>query len=111
MARRSPTESYMGAKRGPPHDPDLLIAQVLAMGSEFAGPAEDIIFSWLITLAPDVDPASAAARLLDEHNLRHGPAPAGPTGRLWTLLRETAEFPDARLRATSPTRRGRRPRH
>ncbi len=99
------------AKPGPPHDPDLLIAQVLAMGSEFAGPAEDIIFSWLITLAPDIDPASAAAKLLDEHNLRHGPAPEGPTGRLWTLLRETAEFPDARLRTTARTRRGRRPRH
>ena len=43
--RRSPTEPRMSAKRGPPHDPDLLIAQVLAMGSEFVGPAEDIIFS------------------------------------------------------------------
>jgi len=99
------------AKRGPPHDPDLLIAQVLAMGGEFAGPAEDVIFSWLITLAPDIDPAGAAAKLLDEHNLRHGPAPAGPAGRLWTLLRETAEFPDARLRAAARVRRGRRPRH
>ena len=100
------------AKPGPPHDPDLLIAQVLAMGSEFAGPAEDVIFSWLITLAPDIDPAGAAAKLLDEHNLRHGPAPEGPTGRLWSLLRETAEFPDARLRTTARTRRGRpRPRH
>ena len=101
----------MTAKRGPPHDPDLLIAQVLAMGTEFIGPAEDIIFSWLITLAPDVDPAVAAGKLLDDHNLRSDPVPAGPLGRLWTLLRETAEFPDARLRATTLARRGRRPRH
>jgi hypothetical protein len=102
----------MSAKRGPPHDPDLLIAQVLAMGSEFAGPAEDIIFSWLITLAPDIDPATAANTLLDDHNLRADPVPAGPLGRVWTLLRETAEFPNSRLRTTAAGRRGRRrPRH
>jgi len=101
----------MNAKRGPPHDPDLLIAQVLGMGAEFAGPAEDIIFSWLITLAPDIDPAVAANRLLDDHNLRADPVPPGPLGRVWTLLRETAEFPESRLRSSAPTRRGRRPRH
>jgi hypothetical protein len=102
----------MSAKRGPPHDPDLLIAQVLEMGSEFAGPAEDIILSWLITLAADIDPAAAANTLLDEHHLRHGDVPPGPLGRLWTLLRETAEFPDSRLRTTATGRRGRRrPRH
>src|SRR5262245_44870977 len=99
------------AKRVPPYDPGLLIAQVLEMGAEFAGPAEDIIFSWLITLAPDVDPAAAANQLLDEHNLRADPVPPGPLGRVWTLLRETAEFPDSRLRKAAPTRRGRRPRH
>jgi hypothetical protein len=101
----------MSAKRGPPHDPDLLIAQVLAMGREFAGPAEDIIFSWLITLAQDIDPAVAANKLLDEHNLRHGSVPDGALGRVWTLLRETAEFPESRLRSSAATRRGRRPRH
>jgi hypothetical protein len=101
----------MSAKRGPPHDPDLLIAQVLAMGSEFAGPAEDIIFSWLITLAADIDPAAAAGKLLDDHKLRHGPVPKGALGRVCTLLRETAEFPDVRLRTTARARRGRRPRH
>ena len=101
----------MTAKRGPPHDPDLLIAQVLAMGAEFIGPAEDIIFSWLITLAPDIDPAAAANKLLDDHNLRTGPVPPGPLGRVWTLLRETAAYPDSRLRSSAPARRGRRPRH
>lgn len=100
----------MTARRGPPHDPDLLIAQVLAMGAEFPGPAEDVIFSWLIALAPDVDAAAAANRLLDDHNLRHGPVPDGALGRVWTLLRETAEYPDSRLRRTAPARRGRRPR-
>jgi len=101
----------MTAKRGPPHDPDLLIAQVLAMGDEFIGPAEDIIFSWLITLATDVDPAAAASKLLDDHNLRADPVPPGPLGRVWILLRETAEYPDSRLRSSAPTRRSRRPRH
>jgi hypothetical protein len=95
-------------KRGPPHDPDLLIGQVLEMGSEFAGPAEDILFSWLISLPPDVDPAAAANTLLDEHNLRHGAVPDDPIGRLWTLLRETALFPDNRLRTTPPGRTSRR---
>jgi hypothetical protein len=98
-------------KRGPPHDPDLLIRQVLQMGDEFAGPAEDVIFSWLLTLAPDVDPAAAAETLLDAHGLRHGAAPDGPIGRLWLLLRETARFADDRLRASPPRRRGRRARH
>ena len=95
-------------KRGPPHDPDLLIGQVLEMGSEFAGPAEDILFSWLISLHQDVDPATAANTLLDEHNLRHGEVPDGPIGRLWTLLRETALFPDNRLRTAGSRRAGRR---
>jgi hypothetical protein len=95
-------------KRGPPHDPDLLIGQVLEMGGEFAGPAEDIIFSWLISLAQDVDPAAAANKLLDEHNLRHGTVPDGAIGRLWTLLRETALFPDNRLRTTASGRTSRR---
>jgi hypothetical protein len=95
-------------KRGPPHDPDLLVAQVLEMGDDFAGPAEDILFSWLISLAPEVDPAAAANKLLDEHNLRHGAVPNGPLGRLWTLLRETALFPDNRLQTTNSGRTGRR---
>ena len=92
--------------------PASVLSAIVAMGSEFAGPAEDIIFSWLITLAPDVDPAAAANTLLDDHNLRADPVPAGPLGRVWTLLRETAEFPDSRLRTTAAGRRGRRrPRH
>ena len=83
------------------------------MGADFSGPAEDVIFSWLISLAPDVDPASAANRLLDEHKLREGSVPDGPLGRLWTLLRETALFPDDRLNAAASRRRAsrRRPRH
>jgi len=98
------------AKRGPPHDPNLLIEQVLEMGAEFTGPAEDIIFSWLISLAPDVDPADAANRLLDQHDLRARAVPEGAAGRLWTLLRETALFPDDRLRTGAQQRR-RRQRH
>ena len=93
-------------KRGPPHDPDLLIGQVLEMGSEFTGPAEDIIFSWLISLGQEIDPASAANKLLDEHDLRHGAAPDGAIGRLWMLLRETALFPDNRLRTAAGGPRG-----
>ena len=96
-------------KKGPPHDPNLLIEQVLEMGAEFAGPAEDIIFSWLISLAQDLQPATAANLLLDQHNLRQGDPPPGAIGRVWTLLRETADYPDSRLSAGA--RRRRRPRH
>jgi len=101
------------ARHGPPHDPNGLIGQVLEMGAEFSGPAEDVLFSWLISLAPDVDPAVAANRLLDEHKLRDGSVPDGALGRLWTLLRETALFPDERLNAAAARRRAsrRRPRH
>jgi hypothetical protein len=95
----------LSTRRGPPHDPDDLIGQVLAMGSEFKGPAEDVLFSWLITLPADVDPAVAANHLLDAHNLRTGEPPAGPIGRLWQLLRETAAFSGT---APRPPRRGRR---
>lgn len=97
-------------KKGPPHDPNLLIEQVLEMGAEFAGPAEDVVFSWLLSLAQDLDPAVAANLLLDEHNLRRGAPPPGPVGRVWTLLRETAEFPDSRLRAAPRRGARRRPR-
>jgi hypothetical protein len=95
----------LSTRRGPPHDPDDLIGQVLAMGPEFKGPAEDVIFSWLITLPADVDPAAAANQLLDAHNLRTGEPPAGPLGRLWQLLRETAACSGATPR---PPCRGRR---
>lgn len=97
------------AKRGPPHDPNLLIRQVIEMGQEFTGPAEDIIFSWLISLAHDLEPATAASQLLDEHNLRQGEPPPGAIGRVWILLRETANYPDSRLRTAARHRR--RPRH
>jgi hypothetical protein len=96
----------LSSRRGPPHDPDDLIAQVLAMGPEFKGPAEDVIFSWLITLPADVDPSVAANQLLDAHNLRTGEPPAGPIGRLWQLLRETAASFGTTPRP--PRRRGRR---
>jgi hypothetical protein len=98
----------LSSRRGPPHDPDDLIGQVLAMGSEFKGPAEDVIFSWVITLAADVDPAVAANRLLDDHDLRAGEPPAGPIGRIWQLLRETAAV--AGSAPHQPRRRGRRSR-
>ena len=89
-------------------DPHGLIGQVLEMGAEFKGGAEDVILSWLLSLAPGLDAAVAAGRLLDHHGLRDGPVPEGPLGRVWQLLRETAEYPDRRLRTTPGRRRGRR---
>ncbi len=90
---------------GPVHDPENLIRQVLEMGAEFAGPAEDILLSWILSLGGGIEPAAAANRLLDEHGLRHGTVPPGAIGRVWLLLRETARYPDDTLR---PERRQRR---
>jgi hypothetical protein len=76
------------------------------MGPEFNGHAEEILLSWILSLDRETDPGLAADRLLDVHGIRDGEVPAGPIGRVWQLLRETARFPDQRL--PNPRRRPRR---
>lgn len=90
-----------------PEDPSGLIGQVLQMGPEFNGFAEDILLSWVLSLPPDLDPAVAADRLLDRYGIRDGAVPDGAIGRVWRLLREMVQFPETRLRAGS-RRQGRR---
>ena len=100
-----------GATAKPPEDPSGLIGQVLEMGGEFDGFPEDILLSWVLSLPPDLDPAAAANRLLDRYGIREGTAPDGAIGRVWSLLRETARFPEGRLGASARRqRRGRRAR-
>lgn len=78
-------------------DPGGVIGEVLAMGPEFAGPAEDVLLGWTLRLADGVDPAAAARRLLARHGLQDRPAPEGACGDLIRLLRETANFSRARM--------------
>lgn len=85
-----------GGSPGPrvePEDPTGLIRQVLDMGGEFNGYAEDVLLSWILSLPREADVAAAAGRLLDAYDLRDGPPPEGAIGRVWQLLRETARQP------------------
>ena len=90
-------------------DPVGLIGQALAMGTEFPGPAEDVLLSWILKLDPDLDPAAAAAVLVRHYGVAEGPLPPGESGKLIRLLRETAAAPSAGKAAGR--RRGRQPRH
>ncbi len=87
-----------------PDDPGGVIREVLLMGPEFPGPAEDVIVAWTLRLGVDRDPADAAKRLLATYELAEGPLPDGACGKLVDLLRQTASSRD--LAAGRPVRRG-----
>jgi len=96
------------AKRGPPFDPQLLIRQVLDMGADFPGPAEDILLSWILSLDRALDPAAAAQQLIEAYDLEI-PAEHRATLRLRELILQTARFPDGALQGQGARRRrGRR---
>ena len=82
----------------PSDDPKSLVTEAFAMGSDFPGPAEDLLLSWILSLDAAADPRAAAARLLG----RHAPDPAklgnDHIRRLAELLRQTA--------VTDPAARG-----
>lgn len=90
----------------PREDPVGLIGQALAMGTNFPGPAEDVLLSWLLKLDAAVDPSAAAAKLIRHYGVAEGPLPAGEAGKLVRLLRETAACSPNRL-DRSHGRRGR----
>src|SRR3546814_10788799 len=52
-----------------PDDPGGLIREVLQMGAEFPGPAEDVVLAWILRLGEGRDPGEAAKRLIrsEEH--------------------------------------------
>ncbi|HEX9769124.1 MAG TPA: hypothetical protein VGA50_08110 [Kiloniellales bacterium] len=87
-----------------PDDPGGVIREVLLMGPEFPGPAEDVMLAWTLRLGPDLDPTDAAKRLLAAYELTDGPLPEGACGKLVDLLRQTAGSGD--LAASRPNRRG-----
>jgi hypothetical protein len=76
-----------------PEDPVGLIGQALAMGSDFPGPAEDVLLSWMLKLYASTDPIAAAAALIRRYGVAEGPLPDGEAGKLIRLLRETAACP------------------
>lgn len=80
-----------------PDDPGGLIKEILDMGAEFPGPAEDILVAWMLRLGEDRDPAAAARRLLDSYGIAEGPLPDDACGRVVELLRQAADFPQTRL--------------
>lgn len=73
-----------------PDDPGGLIREVLDMGAEFSGPAEDILLSWTLRLGAETDASAAAGRLIAAYGLTEWPAPKNACGRLIELLHETA---------------------
>jgi hypothetical protein len=80
-------------------DPKRLIEQAVAMGSEFPGPAEDLVLSWMLSLAPEADAPAAARRLLERHGAHWPEGPEErPIGRLRRLLQQTAEATSSRSR-------------
>ena len=90
-----------------PDDPGGVIKEILLMGPEFLGPAEDVILGWTLRLGADLDPADAAKRLLAAYELAEGPLPEGACGTLVDLLRQAANSRE--LAASRPVRRrGRR---
>jgi hypothetical protein len=94
------------SKHHAPEDPGGLIHQVLHAGADYAGPAEDVILSWMLRLDDGQDPAAAARHLLRAHGYEAGALPKGPAGQVVRMLRETAQATPERLH--KPSRRRRR---
>lgn len=72
-----------------PDDPGGLIAEALALGADFPGPAEDLLLAWSLRLADDLPAQEAAKQLIERLGLANA-TPAGAAGRLVELLRQTA---------------------
>lgn len=85
------------SKHHSPDDPGGMIKEVLEMGGEFQGPAEDILLSWMLNLGDERDPAESAARLLEAYGHADGPLPEGHCGKIVEMLRQTARYPQERL--------------
>ena len=68
-----------------PEDPGGLIAEALALGADFPGPAEDLLLAWSLRLAEDLPAQEAARRLIERHGLAAAALP-GAAGRLVAAL-------------------------
>lgn len=87
--------------RGRP-DPDPLGLIEAFLGAPAADAVERTYLAWLVTLAPGLDPARAAALLLDRTDTA-GRTRAGE--RLLTLLRDTSRWPGPAVTAFTAGRR------
>ncbi len=91
-----------------PDDPGGLIKEVIDMGPDFPGPAEDILVAWTLRLEDSRDPAEAAQHLLTAYGIAEGAAPDNEAGKVITLLRQAAQSPRQHLnRRRQGGRRGR----
>lgn len=84
------TDSHPLPSAPAPEDPGGLVLEVLRMGPEFPGPAQDLLLSWTLKLPDGLDMRQAAARLVQSYGLAAGPLPDDSRGQLIALLREAA---------------------
>jgi hypothetical protein len=93
-----------------PLDPKSLLEQAFEMGDEFPGPAEDLLLSWLLSLASDQPPAEAAKTLLPRYTaLIAGKSDTAPIVKLHRLLEQVAVSPPAAPKRGRLSGRTRRP--
>lgn len=86
-------------------DPSLVIAAAMTAGySKLTASDEQLVFAWLLSLAPDHDPAIAAGNLV-EHYEGNGRKASMP--KLLNLLSEVAAYPRERLSRVRSHRRRR----
>lgn len=90
------------------HDPKRLIEQAFDMGTDFPGPAEDLLLSWMLSLAADADAPAIAALLAERHRTQVSHLEEKhPARRLLALLEQTAAAGAARAQGRRGGRRGR----
>jgi hypothetical protein len=93
-----------------PLDPKSLLEQAFEMGDEFPGPAEDLLLSWLLSLASDQPPAEAAKTLLPRYSpMLAGKSATAPIVKLHRLLEQVAVSPPAAPKRGRLSGRTRRP--
>ena len=88
--------------RDSPSDPDPLGLIGAFLGAPAADAVERTYLAWLVTLAPALDPARAAALLLAR---RATDAPTAAGERMLDLLRDTTRWPGSAVAAFTAGRR------
>ena len=79
--------NYKRGQPGPEHDPINLMHQVFEDATEFNGPAQDILLSWLMKLSESVKPDDAA-RLVLNTTVKNCDNPLSPESQKLVCLLE-----------------------